>query len=115
MNKSMMAALALTLFASPVLAEEAATSTTGSHPAHPSATSGADMFFDKVDTDKDGKISKAEFSAKGDEMFAESDANKDGFITREEGRAAHEARKAKWKAHKDDWEAGKAPVAPTAD
>jgi Ca2+-binding EF-hand superfamily protein len=46
----------------------------------------------KIDTDGDGKISKAEAAARPKlaERFDAIDANKDGFITRDEMRAAHQ-------------------------
>lgn len=37
-----------------------------------------------ADSDKDGKISKKEFSQRHDEMFTQMDANKDGFIDKTE-------------------------------
>lgn len=46
-----------------------------------------------MDTDKDGKVSSAEFAAKHDgdtSMFVAHDANKDGFITADEAKAAKE-------------------------
>lgn len=47
-------------------------------------------FFDATDTNKDGAISKAEWSAAGrrPEGFAMMDGNKDGKVTRAEGQAA---------------------------
>ena len=45
---------------------------------------------DKMDTDKDGKVSQAEFGAahKGDtSKFAAHDTNKDGFISADEMKA----------------------------
>jgi uncharacterized low-complexity protein len=55
-----------------------------------------------MDTDKDGKVSSAEFAAKHDDtaMFAMHDANKDGFITAEEMKAHKEAGEAKCGADK---------------
>src|SRR5687767_8987585 len=50
--------------------------------------------FNRVDTDNDGKVSKAEALAAAEAMFARADANADGFVTREEMRASH-------KAHRD--------------
>jgi hypothetical protein len=47
--------------------------------------------FKRVDTDNDGKVSKAEALAAAEAMFARADANADGFVTREEMRAAHQA------------------------
>jgi hypothetical protein len=46
-----------------------------------------------MDTDKDGKVSSAEFAAKHDgdtSMFAAHDANKDGFVTADEVKAHKE-------------------------
>ncbi|WP_291911835.1 hypothetical protein [Chitinophaga sp. CB10] len=57
-------------------------------------------FFKKIDTDNDGKLSKAEVdaAAKEDkrtsrlsENFAAIDANKDGFLTKEELQAYRKA------------------------
>lgn len=61
---------------------------------------------DKMDTDKDGKVSKAEFGAahKGDtSKFAAHDTNKDGFITADEAKATGEG---KCGADKDKKKAG---------
>ena len=46
----------------------------------------------KMDTDKDGKISRAEFNAAHDRMFADRDKNKDGFITADEMKAHPEGK-----------------------
>ena len=49
--------------------------------------------MDKMDTNKDGKISKAEYDAahkNGGGNFAKHDTNKDGFISAAEMKAAHE-------------------------
>lgn len=51
--------------------------------------------MDKMDTDKDGKISKAEFAAAHDgkdEKFAAHDGNGDGFIDAAEMDAHHKAK-----------------------
>lgn len=54
--------------------------------------------FTKMDTNKDGVITRAEFTAKMNKMFDKMDANKDGKITKAEGKEA----KKKWrKKHKD--------------
>jgi hypothetical protein len=47
-------------------------------------------FFDATDSNRDGAISKAEWTAAGrrPEGFAMMDGNRDGKVTREEGRAA---------------------------
>lgn len=100
MKKPVLATLALCLFASPVLAEGHEGGEKGKH-----GPRGAEHFMQKIDTDKDGKVSKAEWNAKGDAMFNESDTNKDGFITREEAQAFHAKRMEKWKAKKAEWKA----------
>lgn len=51
--------------------------------------------MDKMDTDKDGKISKAEYDAahkNGGGDFAKHDTNKDGSISAEEMKATHEGK-----------------------
>ena len=51
--------------------------------------------FDKLDTNKDGKISKAEYDAAhkdGSGNFTKHDTNKDGFISAAEFKAAHEGK-----------------------
>lgn len=55
----------------------------------------AAAFFKKVDTDGDGRISRAEAQAGAPrlaEHFDDIDANKDGFITMDEMKAAHAKR-----------------------
>ena len=88
MKKSTAAILSAVLFASPAAYAE-----------HHGGKHG-DRFFEKVDTDKDGKISKAEHQAKSDMMFTKMDANKDGFVTKEEGKAHWDAKKTEWEAKK---------------
>lgn len=101
MKKPILAALALSLFASPVLAE-------GHEGGAHDGPRGPEHFMQKLDADKDGKVSKDEWRAKGDAMFSESDTNGDGFITRDEAKAFHEKRMEKWKARKAEWQAKKA-------
>lgn len=43
----------------------------------------------KIDTDGDGKMSRAEFLAHAEQRFAKMDSDGDGFVTKEEGKAAH--------------------------
>ena len=53
--------------------------------------------MDKADTDKDGKISRAEFSAAHADQVAQFDAidtNKDGFMDAAEHKAHHQAKQA---------------------
>ena len=40
--------------------------------------------FDAMDTDKDGKVSMAEYTAKCQDRFRAMDTNKDGFLTSDE-------------------------------
>jgi len=101
MKKQVLAALTLTLFATPVLAEHHE----GKGPGGPR---GPEHFISKIDADKDGKVSKAEWNAKGDTMFKESDTNSDGYITRDEAQAFHAKRMEKWKAKKAEWKAKQA-------
>jgi uncharacterized low-complexity protein len=56
--------------------------------------------MEKMDTDGDGRLSRAEFDAGHEgmaEMFAMIDADSDGFITAEEAKAHHEAKAAEGK------------------
>ena len=49
-----------------------------------------------MDTDKDGRISRAEFSAAHDgkdDKFGAHDPNNDGFISAEEMKAHHDAKR----------------------
>lgn len=52
--------------------------------------------FDRLDANKDGKVTLAEASAKRLEMFDKADANKDGTVTPEERKAAWGAMRAEW-------------------
>jgi Ca2+-binding EF-hand superfamily protein len=45
--------------------------------------------FKRMDTDNDGKVSRAEALSAAEAAFARADANGDGFVTQEEMRAAH--------------------------
>ena len=52
--------------------------------------------MEKMDTDKDGRISRAEFSAAHDgkdDKFGAHDPNNDGFISAEEMKAHHDAKR----------------------
>jgi Ca2+-binding EF-hand superfamily protein len=51
------------------------------------------QYFEAMDTDKDGKISKDEHMAKHEERFKAVDTDNDGFLTREECRKTREERK----------------------
>jgi Ca2+-binding EF-hand superfamily protein len=45
--------------------------------------------FDRMDADKDGKVTKAEFEAAGDKMFQRMDKNGDGIIEKDEMQKPH--------------------------
>lgn len=46
--------------------------------------------MEKIDTDGDGKISKAEFTAAQEERFTKTDTDGDGFLSPEEMKASWE-------------------------
>jgi Ca2+-binding EF-hand superfamily protein len=54
----------------------------------------AERHVARLDTDKDGKVSRQEFLARQSEMFSKVDANSDGFVTPAEMTAQHEKRHA---------------------
>lgn len=56
------------------------------------------MWFERLDANKDGKVTLAEAEAKALVMFDKADANHDGTVTPEERKAAHEKMRAEWKA-----------------
>lgn len=60
--------------------------------------------FQETDTDGDGSISKAEWTAKGDKMFSETDADNDGKITKEEMKAKHQAYREKREERREKME-----------
>jgi hypothetical protein len=49
----------------------------------------AGHMFDRADADHDGKVTKAEFTAAGDQMFQKMDKNGDGAIEKDEVRMGH--------------------------
>jgi len=53
-----------------------------------------------ADTNNDGAISQAEFTAGALTMFDAADADRDGTLTQAERQAAREAMKAKWQARR---------------
>ena len=67
----------------------------GDHKAGKKAGEGS-CGMEKMDTDKDGRISRAEFSAAHggkDDKFGAHDPNNDGFISAEEMKAHHDAKR----------------------
>lgn len=89
---ALLAAFGLTLAAAPAMADD--------HEGKNPARHGPDKMFEKVDTDKDGAITKAESQAFHEEMFARKDLNKDGKLTKDEVKAAHEKMRAEREAKK---------------
>ena len=69
----------------------------GGHKGHHKA-----KMFEKMDTDGDGQISKAEHMAGAEERFAKMDTNGDGFVTKEEVETKMKDMRAKWKEHKKE-------------
>lgn len=59
-----------------------------------------EKMMERIDTDGDGVISKAEFMAKHEEKFTQMDTNGDGSLSKDEMEAAHAKMKDKWKGHK---------------
>lgn len=59
--------------------------------------------FEEVDTDGDGKISKAEFLASQEKHFVEIDADGDGYVTKEEKQAKMEEMREKFKEKREEW------------
>ena len=96
----MLGAAILALQAIPALAQDAPPPPGNGKPPHEGK--GPGRFFEKLDTDKDGKISKAESAAAEERRFKEMDADGDGFITKEEAKAHHDAMRAKWKEKHDE-------------
>jgi hypothetical protein len=60
-----------------------------------------DQHIASFDTDKDGKVSRAEFLARQSEAFSKADSNSDGFVTKEELAAQHEKHHAEMAAVRD--------------
>jgi len=71
--------------------------------------------FEKLDTNADGAITRAEAEASVLAGFADVDANSDGFLTQDELQTAHEARRAEMKAKWEEKRAGKEPREPKGD
>ncbi len=74
----------------------AAIAVCASGPAMADHDKNADHWFDKIDTDKNGVITKSEHTAFSENKFNKIDTNKDGTISREELRAHKEAKKSGW-------------------
>jgi hypothetical protein len=66
--------------------------------------------MEKMDTNKDGAVSKDEAAAFHAQKFDEMDADKDGKLTKEEGKAFMEKKKAEWEAKRAEKKAAKDTV-----
>lgn len=69
-------------------------------------------FLEKVDANKDGKISQDEYLDVHKARFKEMDANGDGQVTQEEGKAHHAAKRAEMKKKHEEMKAKKAAETP---
>ncbi|MFW2828817.1 EF-hand domain-containing protein [Sphingomonas sp. ID0503] len=59
---------------------------------------GGGRWFDRLDANKDGQVTRAEAVAARLAIFDKVDANKDGTVTPEERKAGWDAKRAEWKA-----------------
>lgn len=81
----------------------------GRHHGGPDGPGGPGGMLAHLDTDRDGKISRAEF----DTPFERMDTNRDGFVDGTERQAMMQALRAEFGRNGDRWN-GKAPPAPPA-
>jgi Ca2+-binding EF-hand superfamily protein len=65
---------------------------------HGMGMGGGEGWFDRLDANKDGRVTLAEAQAVPLAMFNKADVNKDGTVTPEERKAAWEAMRGEWKA-----------------
>ena len=73
----------------------------GSHRGgHRGGHGGGGMMARMADTNNDGAVSQAEFTAAAVQRFDRIDANKDGQITAEERQAGRAAMRERWREHK---------------
>lgn len=69
----------------------------------PGGPGGISGFLERLDVDKDGKISRAEFNAPNDRRFDLLDTNKDGVIDQSELAAARERMRAQMEEMRKQW------------
>lgn len=67
-----------------------------------------------ADANKDGTVTKAEFTASALQRFDRLDANKDGQVTREERQAARQAMREEWKKNRGAQVKPAAPAKPAS-
>jgi hypothetical protein len=80
------------------------------HPPGPHGKFGEKM-FERLDVDKDGKVTKEEFLKAQEEHFAKMDANGDGAFTQEEAKAMKEKFR-EMRKEKEGEKAGDVPPPP---
>lgn len=97
-RKLLLSALALTVIAAPVMAQD------GAHDGPHGKMMDRKM---NADTDGDGALSKTEFMAVHEKRFAEMDGNSDGSISKDEMESHRETMKEKFKEKRAEWEARK--------
>lgn len=97
MKKIMMMAVAASLISAPALANY------HEKDWNTKVEKMVDHHMAEVDTNKDGKVTKAEMTSFSNMHFEKADANKDGALSRDEIVAAKKAEKEKWASeHKED-------------
>ena len=87
MNKLLLSAIAISALSIGTTAAIAGHHEDGDH---------KNKMMERIDTDGDGFISKAEFMAKHEEKFAKMDLNNDGKLAKDELEAAKAKMKEKW-------------------
>lgn len=95
MKKTILISAALAAAAFTLNAEHGPDHKMGKRPGRGPGMKKHGMMFEKMDTDKDGKISKQEWQAHHEKMFSELDGDSDGSITKEEMKAMDERMMAK--------------------
>ena len=94
MNKLLLGAIAISALSIGANAALAEKNGDGMHDEHKG------KMMERIDTNGDGMISKAEFMAKHEEKFTKMDVNNDGLLSMEEMKEAKAEMKEKWKEMK---------------
>lgn len=102
MKRTLTLASMLALFAAPALAHDHDKSMHGDKMHGGKMEQKVDYYFNKIDTNNDGMITKAEHDAFGNRMFTEADTDKNGSLSREELEAAKMQEKQQWKNNMQD-------------
>lgn len=111
MNKFlMMSAMVLSVAAVPVLAQP------GDEGGRKDrAEKRMEKMFEKNDSDKDGSISKEEFTASAEKRFSDMDKDGDGSVSKDEAKEHAEKMHEKWKENKEKLKEGKTEEMPPAE